>query len=40
VELVRGHLEAHLAGGGLVVLTSHQDVDLSRLRVQRLKLDA
>jgi heme exporter protein A len=40
VELVRGHLEAHLARGGLVVLTSHQDVDLSRMRVRRLRLDA
>ncbi len=40
VELVRGHLEAHLARGGLVVLTSHQEVDLSRMRVQRLRLDA
>ncbi|MGH6692619.1 MAG: cytochrome c biogenesis heme-transporting ATPase CcmA [Gammaproteobacteria bacterium] len=40
VELVRGQLEAHLGRGGLVVLTSHQDVDLSRMRVQRLRLDA
>lgn len=39
VELVRAQLAAHLARGGLVVLTSHQDVDLSRLRVQRLRLD-
>jgi heme exporter protein A len=40
VGLVRRHLAAQLERGGVVVLTSHQDVDLAGLRVQRLALDA
>jgi heme exporter protein A len=38
VGLVRGHLAAHLARGGVVVLTSHQDVDLRGLSVRQLAL--
>jgi heme exporter protein A len=40
VVLVRRHLAAQLNRGGVVVLTSHQDVDLAGLHVQRLALDA
>lgn len=40
VQLVRAHLAAQLTRGGVVVLTSHQDVDLAGLRMQRLALDA
>jgi heme exporter protein A len=40
VGLVRRHLALQLERGGVVVLTSHQDVDLAGLRVHRLALDA
>jgi len=40
VELVRDQIAAQLARGGVVVLTSHQDVDLSGLRVHKLLLGA
>jgi heme exporter protein A len=40
VELVRAEVVAHLARGGCVILTSHQDVDLAGVRVQRMRLDA
>lgn len=40
VELVREQIALHLAHGGVVVLTSHQDVDFAGLRVQRLQLNA
>jgi heme exporter protein A len=40
VELVREQISAHLERRGVVVLTSHQEVDLGGLRVQRLQLDA
>jgi heme exporter protein A len=40
VSLVRRRLAGQLERGGVVVLTSHQDVDLAGLRVQRLALDA
>jgi ABC-type transport system involved in cytochrome c biogenesis ATPase subunit len=40
VELVRTEVAAHLARGGCVVLTSHQDVDVAGFRVQRMRLDA
>jgi heme exporter protein A len=38
VALVRSLLGAHLARGGLVVLTSHQEMDFGGLRVQRIRL--
>lgn len=38
VELVREQIAAHLARGGVVVLTSHQEVDLRGLRVHKLLL--
>jgi heme exporter protein A len=40
VTLVRGRIAAHLGRGGVVVLTSHQEVNLSGLRVRRLALGA
>ncbi len=38
VDLVRGELDVHLARGGLVILTSHQEVDFAGLRTRRLQL--
>jgi heme exporter protein A len=38
VALVRSLLAAHLARGGLVLLTSHQEMGLAGLRVQRIRL--
>ena len=38
VELVRARIAEHLGRGGVVVLTSHQDVELSGLRMRRLLL--
>jgi heme exporter protein A len=38
VELVRSRIGTHLAHGGVVVLTSHQDVELGGLRTRRLLL--
>jgi heme exporter protein A len=38
VALLRSLLGTHLARGGLVVLTSHQEMDFSGLRVQRIRL--
>lgn len=40
VESVRGILERHLDSGGLLVLTTHQDVPLRSGRSQTLDLDA
>ena len=40
VDLVRAQIGAHLARGAVVIMTSHQELDLSRMRVQRLSLDA
>ncbi len=40
VDLVRSLIAEHLDAGGCVVLTSHQDVDFSGLRVRRLRLDS
>jgi heme exporter protein A len=40
VGLVRGHLAAHLTRGGVVVLTSHQAVDLRGLNARQLVLAA
>lgn len=38
VTLVRGCISEHLGRGGIVVLTSHQEVELSGLRVRKLRL--
>jgi len=38
VELVRARIAEHLRRGGVVVLTSHQDVELGGLRMRRLLL--
>jgi len=35
---VRSRIGTHLARGGVVVLTSHQDVELGGLRTRRLLL--
>lgn len=40
VALVHAQIAAHLARGGVVVMTSHQELDLSRMCMQRLSLDA
>jgi heme exporter protein A len=40
VALVQSHLTQHLARGGDVVFTSHQEVDFGALPVQRLQLAA
>lgn len=40
VALVKSILEAHLAKGGLVVLTTHQEVDVAAGSIQRLQLAA
>jgi heme exporter protein A len=39
VELLRTLIAAHLGRGGLVVLTSHQEIDFSAQRVRRIHLD-
>ncbi len=39
IELVRALVSGHLDEGGVVVLTSHQDVDLSGVKVQQLRLE-
>ncbi|MCC7548999.1 MAG: cytochrome c biogenesis heme-transporting ATPase CcmA [Burkholderiales bacterium] len=38
VELVRALISGHLGRDGLVVLTSHQEVDLSGVKVQQLRM--
>lgn len=38
VAMLHGLLQAHLAAGGLVVLTSHQDVSMPRAAVRELHL--
>jgi heme exporter protein A len=38
VALMRGLIAAHLARAGLVLLTSHQEIDLGGQRVQRLQM--
>jgi heme exporter protein A len=38
VELMRSLFAAHLSRGGLVVLTSHQEIDFAGQRVQRIQL--
>jgi len=40
VELVHGLIATHLARGGMVLLTSHQEIDFSGARVQRVRMDA
>lgn len=40
VDLVRDLIAAQLAGGGVVVLTSHQEIDFPGVMVNRLRLDA
>jgi heme exporter protein A len=39
VELMRGLIASHLARSGLVLLTSHQEIDFAGQRVQRIRLD-
>jgi len=34
-----GVIDAHLAGGGMAVLTSHQDLPLAAGRIEQLRLD-
>jgi ABC-type transport system involved in cytochrome c biogenesis ATPase subunit len=36
---MRGLIASHLARGGLVLLTSHQQIDFAGQRVQRIRLD-
>ena len=38
VSLVRSLIEEHLSGGGLAVVATHQDLELTNCRTQRLEL--
>lgn len=38
IDLVRELVAGHLGGGGVVVLTSHQEVDLGGMKVQQLRM--
>jgi heme exporter protein A len=40
VDLIRGMIAAHLSQHGVVVLTSHQEVDFAGATMRRLRLDA
>ncbi|SFW36925.1 cytochrome c biogenesis heme-transporting ATPase CcmA [Nitrosovibrio sp. Nv17] len=38
VKLMQGLMESHLARGGMIVMTTHQDIDIAAPAVQRLQL--
>jgi heme exporter protein A len=38
VKLVQGLLEQHLGRGGMIVMTTHQEIEIAAVATQRLQL--
>jgi heme exporter protein A len=38
VKLVQGLLEQHLGQGGMIVMTTHQEIEIAAVATQRLQL--